>query len=92
MATVTIVEEEIASMGRLRPAGQPLNAVSWQAIFAGATASAALSLILLVLGMGLGLSALSPWTGIPGTTSQNPGNVPPTVNNSGNTAGTSTGR
>jgi len=68
MATVTIVDEEIASMGRLRPAGQPLNAVSWQAIFAGATASAALSLILLVLGMGLGLSALSPWTGISGTT------------------------
>lgn len=37
------------------------SAVSWGAIFAGATAAAALSLILLVLGVGLGLSAVSPW-------------------------------
>ena len=37
------------------------RAVSWGAIFAGATAAAALSLILLVLGTGLGLSAVSPW-------------------------------
>ena len=37
------------------------SAVSWAAIFAGATAAAALSLILLVLGAGLGLSAVSPW-------------------------------
>ncbi len=36
-------------------------AVSWPAIFAGATGAAALSLILLVLGMGLGLAAASPW-------------------------------
>lgn len=38
------------------------SAVSWGAIFAGATAAAALSLILLLLGTGLGLSALSPWS------------------------------
>ena len=67
MATV-IIEEELSSLGRTRAAGQPAGAVSWPAIFAGATASAALALILLVLGMGLGLSTLSPWTGITGTT------------------------
>ena len=38
-----------------------LSAVSWAAIFSGATAAAALALILLLLGTGLGLSALSPW-------------------------------
>jgi hypothetical protein len=37
-------------------------AVSWPAIFAGATAAASLSLILLILGMGLGLSSVSPWS------------------------------
>jgi hypothetical protein len=36
-------------------------AVSWPAVFAGATAAAALSLILLVLGTGLGLAVVSPW-------------------------------
>lgn len=41
----------------------PSSAVSWPAIFAGATATAALSLILLVLGTGLGLSSVSPWSG-----------------------------
>jgi len=47
-----------------------LSAVSWAAVFAGATAAAALSLILLVLGTGLGFSAVSPWAhdGISGTT------------------------
>lgn len=46
------------------------SAVSWGAIFAGASAAAALSLILLLLGTGLGLSAVSPWSndGISGTT------------------------
>ena len=39
-----------------------LSAVSWAAIFAGATAAAALALILLLLGAGLGLSSVSPWT------------------------------
>lgn len=39
-----------------------LSAVSWGAIFAGATAKAALSLILLLLGTGLGLSSVSPWS------------------------------
>ncbi|HDS1832692.1 TPA: hypothetical protein QEM92_003361 [Stenotrophomonas maltophilia] len=38
------------------------SAVSWGAIFAGATAAAALSLILLILGVGLGLSSVSPWS------------------------------
>lgn len=37
------------------------SAVSWSAVFAGATAAAALSLILLILGIGLGLSSVSPW-------------------------------
>ena len=37
------------------------SAVSWGAIFAGATAAAALSLVLLILGTGLGLSSVSPW-------------------------------
>jgi hypothetical protein len=47
-----------------------LSAVSWGAIFAGASAAAALSLILLLLGTGLGLTAVSPWAheGISGTT------------------------
>ncbi|HSI49876.1 MAG TPA: hypothetical protein VLA61_16510 [Ideonella sp.] len=39
----------------------PLGAVSWPAVFAGATGAAALSLVLLMLGTGLGLSAASPW-------------------------------
>lgn len=38
-----------------------VSAVSWAAIFAGASAAAALSLILLLLGAGLGLSSVSPW-------------------------------
>ena len=38
------------------------SAVSWSAVFAGATVAAALSLILLLLGTGLGLSAISPWS------------------------------
>lgn len=38
-----------------------LSAVSWSAIFAGATAAAALSLIMLILGTGLGLTSVSPW-------------------------------
>jgi hypothetical protein len=39
------------------------SAVSWAAIFAGATAAAGLSLILPLLGAGLGLSTVSPWSG-----------------------------
>lgn len=62
MATVTILEEE-TTIGRIRPVAPPASAVSWPAIFAGATGSAALSLILLVLGMGLGFSIASPWAG-----------------------------
>lgn len=47
-----------------------LSAVSWGAIFAGASAAAALSLILLILGTGLGFSSVSAWSGkgIGGTT------------------------
>ncbi len=40
---------------------QPVSAVSWGAIFAGAAGAASLSLILLILGTGLGLSSVSPW-------------------------------
>lgn len=43
---------------------RPHSAVSWGAIFAGATAAAALSLILLILGVGLGLSSVSPFSGM----------------------------
>lgn len=45
-------------------------AVSWGAVFAGATGAAALSLILLILGVGLGLSTVSPWasTGVTAAT------------------------
>ncbi len=39
------------------------SAVSWAAIFVGATAAAALSLVLVILGFGLGLSSVSPWSG-----------------------------
>jgi hypothetical protein len=46
------------------------SAVSWRAIFAGATAAAVMSLILLLLGTGLGLAAVSPWadSGVSGST------------------------
>ena len=47
-----------------------LSAVSWAAIFAGATAAAALALILLLLGKGLGSSAVSPWADNGNWTSQ----------------------
>jgi len=43
------------------PAASVEHAVSWPAIFAGATAAASISLILIVLGMGLGFAAMSPW-------------------------------
>jgi hypothetical protein len=45
----------------LRVEPSPAHAVSWGAVFAGATGAAALSLILLILGTGLGLSSASPW-------------------------------
>ncbi len=38
------------------------SAVSWGAIFAGATAIVTLSLMLMILGTGLGLSSVSPWS------------------------------
>jgi len=63
MATVTtIVQDDPVLTPSLAASGGGPGAVSWPAIFAGATASAALSLILLVLGVGLGLSVVSPWT------------------------------
>ena len=37
------------------------SAVSWGAIFAGATVAAAASLVLVSLGTGLGMAAISPW-------------------------------
>jgi hypothetical protein len=37
------------------------SAVSWAAIFAGATGAAALALLLLILGAGLGFSTVSSW-------------------------------
>jgi hypothetical protein len=37
------------------------SAVSWAAIFVGASAAAALSLVLTILGFGLGLASVSPW-------------------------------
>jgi hypothetical protein len=46
---------------RLTTESTTTSAVSWGAIFAGATAAAAISLILLSLGTGLGLSSISPW-------------------------------
>jgi hypothetical protein len=50
--------------------GSEKSAVSWGAVFAGATASAALAMILLMLGVGLGLSSVSPWAsnGVSATT------------------------
>jgi hypothetical protein len=38
------------------------HAVSWQAIFAGATGAAVLSMVLLLLGTGIGFSSISPWS------------------------------
>lgn len=37
-------------------------AISWPAIFAGATAAIGISVVLLILGTGLGLTSLAPWT------------------------------
>ena len=39
------------------------SAVSWAAVFAGATSAAALTMVLMVLGSGLGFAAISPWSG-----------------------------
>jgi hypothetical protein len=39
------------------------SAVSWAAVFAGATGAAVLTMVLMVLGSGLGFAALSPWSG-----------------------------
>ena len=38
------------------------HALSWAAIFAGATGAAVLSMVLLLLGSGVGFSAVSPWS------------------------------
>lgn len=64
MTTVTTIVEGGLSpaLSAGRTAGAT-SAVSWSAIFAGATAAAALSLVLLVLGIGLGFSVVSPWVG-----------------------------
>lgn len=39
------------------------SAVSWAAVFAGATGAAVLTMLLMVLGSGLGFAAISPWSG-----------------------------
>ncbi|MGH8254343.1 MAG: hypothetical protein ACRES2_09880 [Steroidobacteraceae bacterium] len=39
------------------------SAVSWAAVFAGATGAAVLTMVLMVLGSGLGFAAISPWSG-----------------------------
>lgn len=46
------------------------SAVSWKAIFAGATASAAITLVLVAFGAGVGFSVVSPWSdqGVSATT------------------------
>jgi len=41
----------------------PGSAVSWPAVFGGASVALSVSLILLALGSGLGLASLSPWSG-----------------------------
>jgi hypothetical protein len=55
--------------------GNPLNddahsAVSWKAIFAGATGSIAITMILVAFGIGVGFTVVSPWNGqgVSGTT------------------------
>lgn len=69
MTTVTtIVRDEPLGPTLRDGAAGTTGAISWPAIFAGATTSAALSLILLVLGIGLGLSVVSPWSGTGPTT------------------------
>lgn len=63
----TRINTDDNSLNDIHPAS---SAVSWAAIFAGATAAAALSLILLILGTGLGMSSISPWAqeGVSATT------------------------
>lgn len=41
-----------------------VSAVSWPAIFAGASVAAAASVMLVALGSGLGFAAISPWSGV----------------------------
>jgi hypothetical protein len=60
MATAKVLSEQTARGAVLAPAE---HAVSWPAIFAGATAAASISLILIVLGLGLGFASTSPWIG-----------------------------
>ena len=46
------------------------SAVSWKAIFAGATGSIAVTMILVAFGLGVGFTVISPWSGqgVSGTT------------------------
>ncbi len=55
-----IVAEDGARTHAL-PDRRSTHAVSWAAIFAGATGAAVLSLVLMLLGSGVGLSTVSPW-------------------------------
>ena len=52
----------IHSDAHLSSASTHSHAVSWAAIFAGATGAAVLSMVLLLLGTGIGFSAVSPWS------------------------------
>ena len=67
MSTPSVVFSEQLGHARVTAHAPPdesqrsVSAVSWAAVFAGASASAALSLILLILGTGLGLASVSPW-------------------------------
>jgi len=47
--------------GVLAPGEASVSAVTWPAIFGGASVAAATTIVLLALGSGLGLAAVSPW-------------------------------
>lgn len=54
---------DLASVQALTAEEHGGAAVSWPAVFAGATASLALTLVLMAFGVGLGVSSVSPWSG-----------------------------
>jgi hypothetical protein len=57
----TLYESRLRDSGHVSESG--VSAVSWAAIFAGASAAVAITLVLVTLGSGLGLAGLSPWSG-----------------------------
>ena len=54
---------DLSSVQRLTVEESTGPAVSWPAIFAGATTSLALTLVLMAFGVGIGVSSVSPWSG-----------------------------